>query len=210
MFHTFKNDFLYHHHIDDCEKVNEYIINCMQEVTGGEGVCWDLSSVKTSFFEGNNDFLMDDFVLDEIIWKPLDVMLSENDNEIPFGPDTPVHSVVNGIWYNIYREGEYQEIHSHEANTRDIDGAIYHPNFSFIYLVELPPGIKNTTVFTKSQKIMGNVSNRRDNIDTSKMEDVRAGSVLIFPSHLDHYVVPFYGEGRRITVAANVLTSYST
>lgn len=208
MFHTFKTEFLYHQRINNYEKINEYIIDKVEQMAGGEGVCWDLSKLKTTYFGGNNDFLRQDFILDEIIWNPLDNMMEEYTDQIPFGIDSPIHSLVNEIWYNVYREGEYQEIHNHQGPIKLIGDRYYHTNFSLIYLAELPPGGKNTTVFTKPQTIFGNLGSTRDNIDTGKIEDIGAGSVLIFPSHLDHYVIPFYGAGRRITVAANLITAY--
>lgn len=211
MFNTFKTDFIYHQRINNYEEINTSLLRSIEEAKGTESVSWSQSKVTTSYHGGNDNFLSDDYYLNNIVWDPYDKMLAEDNGSIPFS-DTrrPLHSNINRIWYNVYTKGEYQEIHNHITPSHTVNGSNYHISFCFIYIVELPLDGKNTTVFTRMQNMIGAPASNRDEIVTSEIDEIGVGSVIIFPSHLDHYVLPFWCEGRRVTVSGNISTSYSS
>ena len=211
MFNIFKTDFIYHQRINNYEEINDKILNRISELDGTEGRTWTYSKCKTSYHSGDNSFLSDSYLLDNILWEPYDKMLDEDRNVIPFHDNTrPKASHITDIWYNIYTKGEYQEVHNHAIPDKNVDGDIYSCSFCFIYIAELPLGEKNTTVFTRTQPMLGSFTANRDNIATSEIDEIGVGSVIIFPSHLDHYVLPFWSDGRRVTVSGNISTSYSS
>lgn len=212
MFNAFKTDFIYYQQVKNYEEINDRILKSISEVEGTEGRTWTYSKCKTSYHSGNNQFLSDDYYFNNIVWEPYDTMLAEDPNIIPFFDNRrPMSSAVSEIWYNIYTKGEYQEIHNHYiSSTTDDKGNIYDCSFCFIYIVELPLDEKNTTVFTRSQNLLPTNSANRQNIATSEIDDIDVGTVIIFPSHLDHYVLPFWSDGRRVTVSGNISTLYSS
>lgn len=209
MFKSFPSDSIYYQSVAGYEQINESILNTIATLDGTEGRCWEYSKVTTTYFDGKDEFLKQ--FLKPIVWDPMDKMLLDGDDKLPWGPgdSTPSESSVFDMWYNIYTEGEYQELHNHfERSVLADDGRMYENSFSFIYIVELPPGQTNKTVFTKEQHLLGGTSMNRVMIDTSSMSDIGVGTVIIFPHHLDHYVLPFTGEGRRVTVAGNIKTAF--
>ena len=209
MFNTFKTDFIYHQRINNYEEINESILEKISDLDGTEGRTWTYSKCKTSYHNGENDFLRDDYYLKDMVWDPYDRMLTGDRDVIPFFDNNrPKSSGISEIWYNIYTKGEYQEIHNHSTPSTNLDGDIYDCSFCFIYIVELPDGEKNTTVFTKVQPMLGASTANRVNIATSEIDELGVGSVIIFPSHLDHYVLPFWSDGRRVTVSGNISTLY--
>lgn len=209
MFRSFPTDSIYYQRVDGYEKINESILNSISKSEGTEGICWKYSKVTTTYFDGEDYFLKE--FLKPIVWDPLDKMLEEDDNNIPWNEvkNNPINSSVFDMWYNIYTEGEYQEIHNHYDRAVSTEDGVYENTFSFIYIVELPPGQPNKTIFTKQQNLLGGSPMNRVAMDTSKIEEIGVGSVIIFPHHLDHYVLPFYGEGRRVSVAGNIKTTFA-
>lgn len=100
----------------------------------------------------------------------------------------PIDSKLSAIWFNIYEEGSFQEVHVHNGNS---------VSFSGIYLMELNE--PNTTTFTVNDEI----SYLNGRISTA---DIEEGSVILFPSTLEHYVNP--SKFDRTTIAFNIQSEF--
>jgi len=92
--------------------------------------------------------------------------------------DTPVRKkdplILNNLWGQWYRKGDYQIAHTHYPN-----------QWSFVYFVNTPRG---------SSPLVFNTSNKK--------VPAKAGNMVIFPSWIRHEVPPNKCEGRSI-VAGN-------
>ena len=151
---------------------------------------------RVDFFEDDTDSI------NSIVWKPIEDMVQESQGEIFLGD-----SFIQSHWYNIYESGDFQEKHSHGAYPIVIDGIRYHPSLSIIYILK-DDNKEGSTLFTDNNpKPFGAVLDYTS-LDTSNIEDIGEGSVIIFSSKLEHMVKPVK-IGGRITIAFNIFSSFS-
>jgi predicted 2-oxoglutarate/Fe(II)-dependent dioxygenase YbiX len=144
----------------------------------------------------------DQETLRKIVWKPIEDMVQESQGEIFLGD-----SFIQSHWYNIYESGDFQEKHSHGAYPTVIDGIRYHPSLSIIYILK-DDNKEGSTLFTDNNpKPFGAVLDYAS-LDTSNIEDIGEGSVIVFSSKLEHMVKPVK-IGGRITIAFNIFSSFS-
>jgi hypothetical protein len=115
------------------------------------------------------------------IYPALDKMFEE----LPLVP--PKTSEITSIWYNYYKDNQFQEVHNHVQEYK-------RPNISGIYLLKLEE--ENQTIFYSYQSSLNGFVNPVRQIKAVE------GDILLFPSHLLHYVAPCSKE--RITIAFNI------
>ncbi|HEY2786567.1 MAG TPA: TIGR02466 family protein [Fimbriiglobus sp.] len=101
-------------------------------------------------------------------------------------------------WANVSRKGNYHRVHNHPSSNWsgvyyvDAGGdASAHPLSGVLELCDPRP-------FTEMIPTPGNPFGQR------AIFRAEAGSMILFPGWLYHFVNPFYGEGQRISVAFNV------
>jgi len=179
--YIFPTDFIFwakaKHHEDNKFILQKIVQESLQETEGAQLKNW-LCNVNTEFFNQNTIGKYTDLVLAEI-YPALDALFEE----IPT-LRTPRVSTVTNIWYNHYAVGGNQEVHSHFGTT-----------LSGVYFLELNE--PNNTVFysygaSMSQFVTG----------SKQTKFIEEGDILLFPSHLLHYVLPSTKE--RTTIAFNV------
>ena len=108
---------------------------------------------------------------------------------------------INKIWYNVYTDGEYQEVHDHL-------GSLFEPShFSFIHFLcfdkenHKPPEFRDPL----SQLRTTSLELERNNCGEVYVPDVTEGDLIMFPSYLQHCVPPGKKtEYPRITISFNV------
>lgn len=204
MFYFFPIDFVYTQKINNHEQVKIKILNEINLRKNTEESCWTLSKLVTSYIntKEHNSFLCNDEISNDVIWTPLDNMFNEIRDNFNFPWTAPKSSIIHSCWYNIYNKGDYQEVHDH-VPSYDNDG--YIPSFSIIYILD-SEGQKNTTVFRKKFPLTATPPFQDVNFNTANYEDIGEGTVLIFPSHLEHYVLP--ETGKKITCSYNIRTLF--
>jgi len=141
-----------------------------------------------SSFCYKKNFLYDNFLVNSIVWEPIDMMLSSFPNNY-WQIKVPINSSISNIWYNYYNgtTSSHQEQHHHRPHS-----------FSGIYFLKLNG--KNTTTFYNYHS--DTTFERRKILD-----NVKEGDVVIFPSSLMHQVNFFSGE--KISISFNVSSTYS-
>tara|TARA_B100001996_G_C18307768_1_gene457307 strand:+ start:28 stop:576 length:549 start_codon:yes stop_codon:yes gene_type:complete len=92
----------------------------------------------------------------------------EDSIDTPIRPHDPL--ILNNIWGQWYRKGDFQISHVHYPN-----------QWSFVYYVNTPRG-SSPLVFTNSKKKVA----------------AKAGNMVIFPSWVRHQVPPNKCEGRSV------------
>lgn len=187
MFYKFLTDFIWTTHVKEHKKIKAELLKvidstkkfCVSNSRIGNWSC-DLASSFGNLSEDlpTGELLREDF-LNPIVWNPLDEMLKEPEIGKKIKPKK---SFLTNIWWNSYEPGHNQEIHRHGDST-----------FSGIYLLDLRE--ENNTVFYSTG---GDA--RFDELKTTK--DLVEGEVILFPSHLLHYVEQT--KKRRATIAFNV------
>jgi len=159
-------------------------------------------TMKSNINDRIDLFEDDQETLRKIVWKPIEDMVQESQGEIFLGD-----SFIQSHWYNIYESGDFQEKHSHGAYPIVIDGIRYHPSLSIIYILK-DDNKEGSTLFTDNNpKPFGAVLDYAS-LDTSNIEDIGEGSVIVFSSKLEHMVKPVK-IGGRITIAFNIFSSFS-
>jgi len=159
----------------------------------------------------DNKFLMDDYYLDNIVWKPFEQMLTEHNRNNETFPINISKSLVNSGWYTTYNENDSFGPHGHYDKSVIIDGEkneMYYSSFSFIYILN-DENEQNSTVF-----MVDNIScvyywKEHVEFDTGDAKEIKEGSVIIFPSNLLHYVKNNKVAG-RITLAYNINSEFYT
>jgi len=117
------------------------------------------------------------------------------------------HAVLNA-WYTKYKKGDSFDWHGHSSLPYIINGHIYHSSFSLIYILN-DESNKNVTVFTSNQSVCDPPFQNGCGtyLDTGDFDDIKEGTVIVFPSNLLHRVIQNISSN-RITVSYNIYSRY--
>jgi Rps23 Pro-64 3,4-dihydroxylase Tpa1-like proline 4-hydroxylase len=173
---------------------------------------WDNCSVRSSFF--NNELVLNclsvDFngifskkILDEMKFFFTELeKLDENRNRID------VELIISKIWYNKYNYGDFQEIHDHSGQ-----GDGMRSFYSFVYI------FKSTNKKSDAKLVFDNPRGsffrnmaiseivKISNYDSKYIPGLNEGELIIFPSHMKHYVSCHKNkDDNRITISGNIST----
>jgi|SRR5210317_189543 hypothetical protein len=173
-----------------------------------------LSKIK-SLDESNHNFacnvksniknhvkFLDEDDYNKLVWNPIDRMIEESGGDLYLG-----ESFIQSYWYNKYDVNDFQEKHEHSAYPIEINDKLYHPSLSIIYI--LNDENKNaSTLFVDKNPVPFGPSLKFASFDTSKVKEIKEGTVIIFSSRLEHMVKPIK-VGGRITIAFNIFSSFS-
>ena len=105
------------------------------------------------------------------------------------------------MWYNVYRDGEYQEEHDHLGNP------FYHSHFSFIHFLSFDNTIHRPPEFKDPLAQIRNLCFELESTGCKELyiPRVSEGEVLMFPSYLMHCVRPSKpSDYPRITISFNI------
>jgi uncharacterized protein (TIGR02466 family) len=147
-------------------------------------------NVKTNYDNDNdNDFLKKHFDFYNMIIEYF--LKSMNFNETKY-----LGWNCSSIWYNIYKKGTFQEKHDHWPSM-----------FSLIHLLKYDKKKHSPPKFYNPLKY--NNFYRRDQINDRMYEnsislnDLVEGTVIVFPSYLEHSVPENKSREERISIAMN-------
>jgi len=204
MLFEFPRPFVYYDKINNREFVDSYLREHID--LGLKKQPWNKCKAKSTFGDNEaNRFLINNGAfLDSILWEHIDKAIEQTITFKPKASIDPLESKIRGAWYNIYEKGDHQEIHNHVANPVSTpDGKLYHTALAAIYILD-DGGVPNSTVFTQTARIMSTDGGSRADFHTALHNDIRSGTIIIFPSELDHYVLPHEGDRQRITISFNI------
>lgn len=109
---------------------------------------------------------------------------------------------IERAWFNVYREGQWQEVHNHFGGK---DGTY----FSAVHFLKYNKTKHTSLVFnnTNSTLLQPFTLGRESHIDYWDIKhplNIEEGDIIIFPSTLDHQVYPQETNESRITISFNV------
>lgn len=208
-FHRFPHDFVYWDKVQNHEKIKNDLMPIIKNKNFDNPDKQGLENAYTDFTPGittTDSNLMHAGLISEI-WRILDDTIKNvfNDNN-SFSPMFK-NSEINNIWCTKYdKNGEFQlHCHSYGQVHHKVDGE-YHPSFSMIYILN-DDNERNSTVFSKLDARIPFIQPSEYHFNTSDIDSIREGTLLVFPSTLYHRVkqvkVP-----NRITIAINIISSY--
>ena len=154
----------------------------------------------TTNFSKATDFI-DNETKDKIVSENLLKMISETNC---FTSIKISDAAITDYWFNVYEKGEFQEMHQHLALPIVTNGKRYDQTVSMVYILNSDEE-ENSTIF----KLMTDTNipfhplMQPVEFDTSKVDDIKEGTVLIFSNQLNHSVRPIKKSGRT-TIAFNV------
>jgi uncharacterized protein (TIGR02466 family) len=187
-FYRFPGPFVYISEIENHSRWKEHVKETVENWQDSQPSSFleKGSNLSTSYHSKNpvKEFLEPEF-LKSVVWGPLDKALEKADLAAH-----PAKSHLQNIWFNDYPQGGNMGAHVHSNS-----------EWSGIYIVEMSQ--PNPTFF------MYNSTSNSPAFCTSlnTEENAKEGNVIIFPSHLVHWVHTTCEE--RLTVSFNVGSTYS-
>jgi hypothetical protein len=153
----------------------------------------------TTNFSKKTDFL-DNEMKDKILGKHLNEMILETNC---FNAIKVSEFVITNYWFNVYKKGDFQEMHRHRSLPSSIDGQRFDSIFSIIYILNSDEE-ENSTAFKIDNTEIPFFPLMRDcEFRTGMVKEIKEGTLMIFSNELSHYVLPVKHPG-RITIAFNV------
>lgn len=191
MIHNFPAPFVAWYSIPNHQQIKQQLLPHIYSQTSKKQECFKrqyatglLSGPTTSFYHQSFDLFTDD-ILNDIVWKPFDEMMTEKQYQFK------TESNLISLWWNVYDRGDSAKIHRHSAG-----------DFSGIYLLHNEED--NKTVFFHDEVGQPNFPKEDALYYTSHITE---GHVMLFPSYLAHYVEPC--EKNRVIISFNLVTTYA-
>lgn len=140
---------------------------------------------KKNFIENNKNILLNNYhySIDEFFDKEYQLHFTD-------------------LWYNVYQDGEYQEIHDH------LSSKVNNAHFSFIHFLCFDSEEHQPPEFHDPLKMMRHLSLEMDSNDCGDVfaPPIEEGDLLMFPSYLQHCVPPIAKtKNPRITISFNAI-----
>ena len=195
--------YVYWSHVDDHENIKSNVLPIINNIASQLGHSNPFKECKmiTNFLKPYQ--FLDGNMVQQIVWKNMTKMLSE----INCFHTKPVDFIVTNYWFNKYEKEHFQEAHTHFDIPRKIENKMFYPLFSAVYILHNEEE-KNHTIFTVDdpiipcQPMFGKIV-----FDTGDVDEIKEGTVLIFPNSLKHSVPPVNLDG-RITIAFNISCAF--
>jgi hypothetical protein len=144
-------------------------------------------------------------MIKHVVWDPLDTVINELNSRSNTESIKVHESVIGNSWYTYYELGGTFKYHTHIGNGIFKDGKYYKPTFSMIYILKDENNCNTTEFMETTHDNISTSSDVQTIFETSAIEDIKEGTVLIFPSSLYHTVNPVKIPG-RITIAINIFS----
>ena len=164
---------------------------------------FNFCDINVTSFSDKNTFLSSDDI-DEIIWKPIDNFIREINSTYNHKINIKT-SILYNYWFNTYKMGDFQEFHNHHGGRdQHNNGKYFYPTFSGIYILH-DDAETSSIIFKSPNATPQPFTDLTDHhvFYTRSENSIKEGSVVIFPSQLEHMVKKCIKPGRR-TIAFNV------
>ena len=191
---------IYQTHIKENELIKDELSNNIEKYVKDKSLKipdgWLTDNLETSFGSSNTNIEL--FGENSIVYDYYDKYLSKIF-------DKDVTLLFNNMWFNYYSTGEYQEPHHH------VDGGSLKKvaHFSCIHYLKFNENIHEPAIFIDPLSLVRSHSIEMDsnNYGQRYAPSVREGTLLMFPSYLEHYVrknapTP---DDPRVTIAFNIV-----
>ena len=209
-FHHFPHDFVFWDKVENHEKIKSDLLpEILKKNEEQNNNPFEACELNTSFYrdhrlETENNFLKNEKILRDIVFIPIANMLNKY-NELNLNKVVPGTSIVQCGWWNVYKKGEFQEMHAHKTPPFVSDNKLFYPSFSIIYI--LNDDNEDSTILFRKDHVPMKEPGDDYTFKTSKEQNISEGTVLIFPYDLNHMVKPCVKPG-RVTIAYNVYSTW--
>jgi hypothetical protein len=168
----------------------------------------DLVNASSSFLLENH-FITDSDMIKHLVWDPINNAIRELNSKSNTPKINVKDSVILNSWYTLYDKNGFFNTHDHDGVGVVRGGEYYNASFSIIYILK-NDNETNSTGFLQNKPEYGSVytTTEQNIFSTADVNDIKEGSVLVFPSSLCHCVDPVKVPG-RITIAINVASRFA-
>jgi hypothetical protein len=207
----FPTDFVYWKNIDEHNNFKKELLNQIENnkqmfsetpyIDKGEGTVQN--SLGLWIIENNPT------IMKTVVWNSLDALLKELNSRPNHKPINIKSSFISNCWFLKYNSGATTSLHCHNDDNPSIvkNNKIYKCVFSFIYIIN-DDNEKNQTEFIQPTMSGTNVSERCDvRFKTSEIEDIKEGTIMIFPSSLYHQV-NVMSKPNRVIFSGNIYSTF--
>lgn len=197
-FHHFPAHFVYWTQIPQHKEIRDMYLPKIEELKEKIKDNKPFGSCKfgTSFSTDMNKFLYDPMLVENLVMKPITNMLNEIDS-------LDINALkIADAWFNTYDLHEFQELHDHNGYPMDD----LHPCFSLVYILNNPSNTNDTVYRMKNLPFRPHHSMYE--FDTSEVDTIHEGTLIITSASLPHLVKPCKAPG-RITFAYNVYAAFN-
>lgn len=154
----------------------------------------------------HTEFLRENTLLKHVVFEPIEEMI-QTYNSGGTGVKLNIEKcVVHTEWYTKYQVGGTFDYHTHDDYCTKIDGTLFKPAISIIYILN-DANEKNTTEFFVPYNKHSMYDYSEFRFDTGTVSDIGEGTVIVFPSSLYHRVLSCIKPG-RIVISYNVKCSF--
>lgn len=208
----FPCDFVYWKKIEKCEEYNKKLLQQLHENDNFlldnhsvylKNASTTVSSLGHWIINNNKD------IIEDIVWKSLSELITELNSRPNFSPLKINNSFITNAWFMKYEKSGSVSVHNHHEVFPPMvkDGKPYKMTFSMFYIVKNDnPG--NQTEFIQPTMCGTSVSRNYDTrFKTSDVEDIKEGTVVIFPSNLYHQVRPIE-KPNRVVLSFNICSTF--
>ena len=210
VFH-FPSNFVYWRRIPNHKLFKERILNYIENNKDSfryNSLIHNALKTEAINYEFINGVLKDEEMVNSVIWDTIHEMLTEiNSREDTVKTNITSSSILES-WIVKYDEDSTISFHNHENQGRsifNIKGKVWFTSFSIIYIVN-DPNKQNSTEFiqTRDHYVSSHIE-QNNHFKTEFCEDISEGTVLIFPSNLDHQALCMKEPG-RVILSCNIIS----
>lgn len=205
-FYHFPGEFVYWDRVENHDEIKRELLPVILEKDNKiKNNPFEACKFNTSFSisgktNSENDFLYNENV-QHIFINLFVKMLKMYEETCPFKIDVGLYTI-RYIWWNVYNKDDYQELHDHISRPLIINNNIYYTSFSAIYIL-CDENEESSIVFKKTPPVTIGPYFQNFEFNTKNCQDIKEGTILIFPSNLLHLVKPCIKPG-RVTIACNI------
>lgn len=155
-------------------------------------------------FKTPETFIIDDTLLHKIVWKHVYNFIDSLDFNIVQPSNLSIE-----YWYNIYDDGNFQEKHNHVGIKTKINDVIEFNMISGIYILDDKNEHQNIFFGSCDETLTPfGIPCNFQQLTMRTFDDVKEGTVILFPSTLNHNVLYENSKSSRTTIAFNVIAKY--
>lgn len=213
-FFHFPSEFVYWEQVNNHEKIKSELLPIIKsENEKTKNNPFISSKVNTSFYHDarigeQNKFLHEMKFMEDIIHDPLHNM-QKSYNELNLNRFDVYESIVRHAWWNVYEEGDFIEMRNHNGEPLYHDEAdrIFYPAFSVVYILHDENETSDDFAFTKDGPLPFRRHFDSATFSTKNADNIKEGTVLIFPYNLKHFDIPC--KKGRITINFEIYSTHN-
>ena len=210
--YQFPSEVVYWTRVKEHENIKSKLLQKIDEIQATEKLNNPFDCTMTTNF-GRQSVLSDDvahnFLDQECIQKMFVQPFKEFLNDTNVFQIKPKNFTIYQYWFNKYNKGDFQELHDHSVGKNWEESGSY-PMLSGIYILKSDDEPNSTTFEIKNKKgIPFHPTKKKMVFDTSNVDDIKEGTLILFSSTLSHMVKPIKTSG-RVTIAFNIACTFDS